>query len=251
MIPIYVSLTSIFKNQSLLTKTLHSILKQTLKPDKIFIYLSDKPYMLDNGFKDYIITDNNLQTLINNNNIFIKWVINIGSYRKLIPILQDKWNEDCIIITIDDDTIYDDNLIKNLVSDYNKYNCVIGYRGFTPACDKLKNFNYLKRSNTKNLHLYNFLTGKGGILYKPQFFHNTNNLIFNKIYLDICPGQDDLWFYIVRILNNINCYTSNTKYMTKDLLNDGLYVHYNRNNNHNTVTFNSIISSLKKLNYIN
>ena len=53
------------------------------------------------------------------------------SYRKLLPLLKDKWNEDCIIITIDDDTIYDTNLIENLVNDYHTNKCVIGNRGFS------------------------------------------------------------------------------------------------------------------------
>ena len=83
--------------------------------------------------------------LINDNSIInIKWVKNIGSYRKLLPILKDKWDEDCIIITIDDDTIYDTHLIENLINDYDKQKCVIGYRGFTLLFDKIENFDYLK-----------------------------------------------------------------------------------------------------------
>ena len=39
-----------------------------------------------------------------------------------------------------------------------------------PSFDKLENFDYRKRVKLQHLSLYNFLTGKGGILYKPQFF---------------------------------------------------------------------------------
>ena len=43
-----------------------------------------------------------------------------------------------------------------------------------------------------------------------MFFHKTQNLIFNdKIYLEDCPFGDDIWFYIIRILNGINCYMGN------------------------------------------
>ena len=63
---------------------------------------------------------------------------NTGPYRKLLPLLKDKWDEDCIIITLDDDVIYYTKLIKNLVNDYNKHKCSIGYRGFTPYLINLK-----------------------------------------------------------------------------------------------------------------
>jgi len=251
ILPVYISLTSIFKNQDMLLQTLQSIMKQTKLPDKIFLYLSEESYILDTGFKDKKITDSYLLKFINNNSIIdIKWVKNTGSYRKLLPLLKDKWDEDCIIITIDDDTIYNTHLIENLVNDYYKHKCVIGYRGFTPSFDKFENFDYTKKGKLQKISLYNFLTGKGGILYKPEFFHKTKNLIFNEeIYLNICNKQDDLWFYIVRILNNINCYTDNKNYMIKDIRNAGLFLNFNRLNNNNTIVFKHTIKKLKELDY--
>uniref|UniRef100_A0A6C0JAA5 Glycosyltransferase 2-like domain-containing protein n=1 Tax=viral metagenome TaxID=1070528 RepID=A0A6C0JAA5_9ZZZZ len=250
-IPVFISLTSIFKEQNSLLQTLHSIMKQTKLPDKIFLYLSEEPYILDTGFKDKKITNSNLLKFINDNSMIdIKWVKNTGSYRKLLPLLKDKWDEDCIIITIDDDTIYNTHLIENLVNDYYKHKCVIGYRGFTPSFDKFENFDYTKKGKLQKISLYNFLTGKGGILYKPEFFHKTKNLIFNEeIYLNICNKQDDLWFYIVRILNNINCYTDNKNYMIKDIRNAGLFLNFNRLNNNNTIVFKHTIKKLKELDY--
>lgn len=250
--PVYISLTSIFKNQDILLQTLQSIMKQTKLPDKIFLYLSEESYLLDTGFKDKKITNSNLLKLINDNSIIdIKWVKNTGPYRKLLPLLKDKWDEDCIIITIDDDNIYDTHLIENLVNDYYKHKCVIGYRGFTPSFDKLENFDYLKRvAKLQDLSLYNFLTGKGGILYKPQFFHKTHDLIFNdKIYLDTCHTSDDIWFYIVRLLNNVKGYFSNKKWLLKDLTRPGLYSNFNKHNNNNTRSFKNTFEKLKELEY--
>jgi len=37
--------------------------------------------------------------------------------------------------------------------------------------------------------------------------------------------------------------------MTNDLPNRGLFLHYNRHNNNNTLKFKAIITSLEKLNY--
>lgn len=250
-IPVYISLTSIFKNQDILLKTLQSIINQTRKPDKIFLYLSEESYILDEGFKNKEITNSELLKFLDNNPIIdIKWVKNTGSYRKLLPILKDKWDEDCIIITIDDDTIYDTNLIENLVNDYHKHKCVTGYRGFTPSFDKLENFDYGKGVKLQHLSLYNFFTGKGGILYKPQFFHKTHDLIFNdKIYLNTCPTGDDIWFYIVRLLNNVKGYLGNKKWHVKDLTRDGLFVKFNGKNNLNNKSFKNTFEKLKELEY--
>lgn len=249
--PVYISLTSIFKNQDILLQTLQSIMKQSKLPDKIFLYLSEESHILDTGFKNKKITNLNLLNFINNNSIInVKWVKNTGSYRKLLPLLKDKWDEDCIIITIDDDTIYDTNLIKNLINDYNNHHCVIGYRGFTPLFDKIENFDYSKHDNMQNLSLYNFFTGKGGILYKPQFFHKTQDLIFNdKIFLNTCSTGDDIWFYIIRLLNNVKGYLSNKNWQQKDLSRCGLYINFNMKKGANTKLFKNTFEKLKDLDY--
>lgn len=249
--PVYISLTSIFDNQNILLNTLQSIMKQTRLPDKIFLYLSDEPYLLDTGFINKKITNPALLKFIDDNSIIdIKWVKNTGSYRKLLPLLKEKWEENCIIITIDDDTIYDINLIENLINDYNAHKCVIGYRGFTPLFDKIENFNYLKKDKLQHLSLYNFLTGKGGILYKPEFFHKTGDLIFNdKIYLCSCPTGDDIWFYIIRLLNNVKCYSCNNKWQVKDLSRRGLFVNFNSKNDNNSIMFQNTFRILKEIGY--
>ena len=150
-----------------------------------------------------------LNDFILENPIFqIRWVENEGPYRKLIPLLKEKWDEDCVIITIDDDTFYDNKLIENYLNDYEKYNCCISYRGFTFKMEDIVKINinyYNSKDNLKKLNLYNFCTGKGGVLYHPSFFKKTGNLIFNKdIYLSEFPTTDDIWFNFIRIANNKN-----------------------------------------------
>jgi len=238
MIPVYISLTTIFKNQAILLKTLQSIICQTALPDKIYLFMSEEPFLLDTGFTNKIITNNNLLKFLKRHEttIEIMWVNNQGSYRKLIPLLKQKWNDDCIIITIDDDTVYDNNLIKNLLHDYSRHNCVINYRGFTPKINTINDFDYETRIETVQRHLYNFPTGKGGILYKPSFFKKTGDLIFNEnIYMKYCPTGDDIWFYLLRIKNNIDCCILPKKWMISDLTNNGLFCIFNNNNNNNTI----------------
>jgi hypothetical protein len=252
-IPVFVSLTSIFQNQEILLKTLLSIKNQTHTHLKCYIYLSEEPYLLDIGFKNKIITNENLKLFLeNNNNLFqILWTTNIGPYRKLLPLLKDKWNDDCLIITIDDDTEYHTELIKNLLYFYNIYNCVINFRGFT-----LKyNNGYLEYENREkliNLNLYNFFTGKGSVLYNPKFFYKTKHLIFNDtLFLNLCKTTDDVWFNLIRICNNINCYVNNTNYMLKDnTCKFGLYNNYNSKKSLNTTNILKTMKKLKELGYL-
>jgi hypothetical protein len=238
-IPIYISLTSIFNNQDILLKTLKSIKNQSIIPTKCYIYLSEEPYLLDIGFKNKLITNNELKTYIQNNKLFeLIWINNNGPYRKLLPLLNEKLNEDY--------------LIKNLINDYNEYNCVISYRGFTMKLDNNNIFDYENKNKTINLHLYNFFTGKGGVLYHPKFFHNTNNLIFDeKLYLQLCKTTDDIWFNFIRICNNINCYIIDKQYMTHDNTSScELYGNYNSKNKLNTINMKNTIIKLRELGYI-
>ena len=183
MTNIYVSLTSVYNRQQNLFKCLHNLLKQTLLPKKIFIYLSEEKSFLCQGFNNKQITNKNLKKIISNDIFEIIWGEDIGPYGKLLPVLKEKWNEDCVIITFDDDTIYDFNLIKNLVQDYHKHDCVISYRFFTPEINNLKDFTYYGKKINKEKNLFNFPSGKGGILYHPKFFHHTKDLIFRKDFI--------------------------------------------------------------------
>jgi hypothetical protein len=245
-IPIYVSLTSIFQNQDIMYETLLSIKNQTMKPDKICIYLSKEPYLLDTGFKDGIIIDTRLQKELENPIYKVVWVKNEGSYRKLIPILKEKWNEDCIIITVDDDVVYDENLIENLYYDYLETGCSVAYRGFISNTlpDKYK---YGLDRQVATTGLYNFGTGKGGILYCPYFFHKTGNLIFNsELYLsDKYKTKDDVWFYLIRIKNNIKLMLGLIEWLKIDNSNKidrpSLSTNYNTTEN-NTEAINSTLN---------
>ena len=269
---IYVSVTTIFQNQNMLLNTLRSIVSQTQLPDKVYIYLSEENYLLDTGFTEKKITNKELLNFLSNNKklFHIKWVKNEGPYRKLLPLLKEKWNEDCIIITIDDDMTYHNEFINNLVSDYNKYKCVINYRGFTPKMNDISEFNYKKRHynnyweptlNTNNKYskyIFNFSTNGAGTLFKPEFFHKTKDLVFNKdLYLDICKTNDDIWFYITRFKNNIDCYIDNSKNNLFTMQNETLRHTDNNNkgglwytyNNNETEIFHKTLKEVNKVLY--
>ena len=252
--PVYISLTSMFNRQQRLYECLFNLLKQSYKPDKIYIYLSEDPSFFDNGFINKKITYQPLLSLLNKNKIFnILWGKDIGPYGKLLPLLKIKWSDDCLIITVDDDTVYDFNLIKNLVEDYKKYNCVISYRGFKPSITDITELKYNVNKGKEKKNMFNFPTGKGGILYHPTFFHKTGDLIFNEdVFKNICKTADDVWFLLVRIANKVECYLGTKKWFLKDNHAPiGLYTINNKNNCYkNNKQITDVVCKFKELGYL-
>lgn len=249
---IYLSMTSIFQRQDKLLRTLKSIIYQTLLPCKCYIYLSTEPYLLDKGFKDKMI-NKELAEFLNNYNIFeVRWCQNIGPYRKLLPLLKEKWNEDCLILTIDDDIYYDPKLINQLVTDYNKDKCCIAYRGFT-----LPGLKYTKSATRYRKHLHNFANGGVGTVHHPSFYHKTGDLIFNLQYImELCKTSDDIWYHLCRVANKVETvlnheYINYLHFMMDNFNSTALCKNYNFINNTNEINFKKVSDKFIELNLLN
>lgn len=243
---IYLSLTTISGNVRALAQTVRSIENQTIKPNQCYLYLSEDPYLLDNGFPKQNAPN------INSNIFEMKWVDNTGPYRKLLPLLADKINEDCVIITIDDDTVYSPTMIADYIAAYEKYNCVIAHRSYGMKFSDLKTIQYTDRTrNLTNPHLYNFHTGKGGVLYHPKFFQKSITHFFDqKIYQECCPAGDDIWFNFHRIANKVKCYIPQKLSFIKDCSTKyALWTNINSKNNNNSIHMQKTVNKLLSLGY--
>jgi hypothetical protein len=87
--------------------TIQSILNQTYKPDFVVIQLAEEEF--PNKEKD--LPKNLLK--LRQFGLKIKWnKVNYKPYNKLIPTIKEYPND--IIVTVDDDIIYDKNMIKRL-----------------------------------------------------------------------------------------------------------------------------------------
>lgn len=228
-IPIIISLTSIYHRQKSLLNTLQTCIKQNLNftnlnnkyyLDKIIINLSVEQYLLDIGFCNKEITNQQLQDFIKNNSniIEINWVDNTGPYRKLLPTLQKYWDTPKqIIITIDDDITLSEKFVYNIIKEYELNNCeaCIAYRGYTMDWSSfkkdIKNIKYyvpkLSPIHIVEKSLYNFSTNGAGTLWTPSMFQinpKSKDLLFNyETILSICTTADDIWYNFMRIINGI------------------------------------------------
>jgi len=175
--------------------TIESIMQQTLKPNKIILWLSDEM-----KHKNMPLVLRNQQ----NRGLEIKYCKDIRSYKKLIPALQ--MFPSSTIITIDDDHLYYFDLIENLVNEYRNNSSGI-------LCARMHRIKLLNNNRpdkyTNWIHKYssfdisplNFPTGVGGVLYPPHCFCDE---VFNeKVFMKICQYADDIWFKAMALQNNI------------------------------------------------
>ena len=102
---IYVSLSTIPQRIKYLDKTVESLLKQSLKPDKIFINIPLK-------YKRFTETiDNNQLPDFDDNSVEITRCEDCGPGTKLLGSIN-KLKKDSLIILADDDNIYEDYMIE-------------------------------------------------------------------------------------------------------------------------------------------
>lgn len=191
---VIVSLTSFGSRIKDVYLPIESIMQGSMKPNKIILWLAwdEKGHPLPTTLEKQIARG-----------LEVKYTDDIRSYKKLIPTLQE--HPDSIIITIDDDVIYNFDIVENLYLSYlENPECIHANRVHYVTINKKKRLTNYKtwKCNKKagNVSSYNFMTGVGGVLYPPNCF---NKEVFNKeIFFDICKYADDVWFYAMALHNN-------------------------------------------------
>jgi hypothetical protein len=191
---IIVSLTTYGKRLYEVYLAIESIMQQTIKPNKIVLWLGDDlknqilPVFLQNQMK---------------RGLEVKYCKDIRSYTKLIPSL--KLFPSASIITVDDDVLYYPDLIENLINEHIKCPDLI-------LCARMHFIKLLKNNkpdkytkwiegyNSFDISPLNFPTGVGGVLYPPNCF---NDEVFNEnVFLDICKYADDVWLKAMALFSN-------------------------------------------------
>lgn len=229
---IIISLTTIRRRIDKLHIVLDSICKQEMQADEIFVFVSEKPYLLDTGFsiddQEEISRLSSLYT-----NVKFCFVENIGSYRKLIPILEilNKRQQKAFIITIDDDCSYEPQMIKKL------YNTAIK-NGLCITCGRARSVN-IATTDFENTNITNFKMvfegnqidfmnvlpeGVGSICYHTSMFDDYTFDI-NKL-SNFERKNDDIVFRKITFNKNIPVRVLNIKY--NDMMpNIGLHAFFN------------------------
>lgn len=190
---VIVSLTTYSKRYYEVYLTIESIMQGTVKPNRIILWLADE-------MKDQRIPVS-LQRQMERG-LEIGYTKDIRSFKKLIPTLKE--HPESVIITIDDDVLYEYDLIENLVNAYKADPCHV-HGG------RLRSFNVDKHGMPEDYRKWkevqsvgvasprNMCIGVGGVLYPPHCFTDE---VFNEVrFMELCPRADDIWFWCMANMN--------------------------------------------------
>lgn len=193
VLPVIVSLTSYGQRQKDLKYTLYSIVSQSMKAEKIIVWISENESVPEEIklFEPFCVE--------------VKFCKDLRSYKKLVPALEVFG--DRIIVTADDDIFYPKNWLKNL------WEAHLRFPG-AKVCTKAREVNildgkvlpYRMWKQGKGYSVWGkklFPLGYGGILYPEHAFDGLNEIMAPAIFEKYCPFADDIWFYFSGLKNGL------------------------------------------------
>jgi hypothetical protein len=168
-----VSLTSYPPRFATLRFTLGTLLDQTVKPDRIILWIASADMA---GLPE--IPDG----------VEVRECDDCRSFKKLVPALEAF--PDAFMVTADDDVCYPPNWLETLLA---------ANDGSSIVC------NHARRVSGRPYHEWPsrvvapapssdlMPTGIGGVLYPPRSLHSM--VTDRSAFMSLCPTGDDLWFY--------------------------------------------------------
>lgn len=181
-------------NPGILPVSLYALMTQSLKPDRIVLWLTDEEFPRREADVSSHILD------FRSNGLEVRWIpANIRAYGKLVPSLEAF--PDDVIVTADDDTMYRPEWLEMLYTTWLKHpRDIVAHRAkrVTANGKGIKPYNDWLVSRSSEASPLNFLTGVGGVLYPPHVLHAdaTNSALFQNI----SPLNDDIWFWAMAVI---------------------------------------------------
>lgn len=192
---IIVSLTSYPKRINTVWLTIETLLRQTVKPDKIILWLADTQF---SGMDSLPAELFGLQE----RGLTIRFCSDLKSHKKYFYVMQEYPKD--IIILVDDDMFYPYDTIKQLMRMHKRYPndiCTMTAQVMKPAFRSMPSEWRNPRCKEKFVHSdqIQIFTGSGS-LYPP---HCLSNEAFDKEkIIKLCPYADDLWLTFMAKRNN-------------------------------------------------
>ena len=210
--PVYVSMTTISIRIDSIYKSVLILIQGRIVPTHIYLCISEEPFLLDKGITS--IPDN-LLSLVAAKYLTIVYTQNIGSHRKLLPVLKRYWGQDVFIATVDDD-IHERSgglLLYRLLKQYSVFtrhredkDYVVALRARRIGTCQAKPYPLTTYAAWVIVNMHNCSemllvpTGCGGILYKPSYFHE---VVFDDRLREATKTADDLTFRLVTLMMGI------------------------------------------------
>lgn len=193
---IVVSLTSFPGRIDTLWISIESILRQTVKPDKIILWLAESQFDGLESLPDSLL-------ILQKRGLTIRFCDDLLSHKKYFYTMQEY--PDDLVVLLDDDMIYPIDTIKKLLYMHKKYPrdiCVISGEVMSKNTLPSQWRNPYLKEKFEHSNMLQAYTGSGS-LFPP---HVLSPKVFDKEAIkQLCPYADDLWLAYMA-----NCYTTKT-----------------------------------------
>ncbi|WP_395001671.1 glycosyltransferase family A protein [uncultured Helicobacter sp.] len=187
------SLTSFPARIATLHHTIFSLLRQSTPADEIAVFLS-----LEEFPRGFASLPRILRFLHTQHFIRLHFVeANYKSCNKLIHALKFYTQDICV--TIDDDQLYERDMLRLLLDSYRKYpQCIHTHHADMPIRESSGAFAW-RACELEDTPLLGICPlGVSGVLYPP---HCLDTEVFNtQRFYELAPHNDDLWFFVMGML---------------------------------------------------
>ncbi len=198
---IVVALTSYPKRINMVRKVIESLWTQRVRADEIILYLTDTEFPRREGELPV-----ELNRMVGKNGFTIEWVEdNLKSHKKYFYALQNKRND--IVITVDDDVIYAETFINDLICSYKKFPKAVSARAVRIVLKDGEKFAEYNEWDTDPKYYADMprmdlcAIGYAGVLYPPLC---ASDRWFDKEKInELAEYQDDLWLKCNEIIEQI------------------------------------------------
>lgn len=183
-----VSLTTYGRRVQNVYYTVTSLLRQTMKPDMVVLWLD-----YDNWNEENL--PNSLK-ILQQKGLTVKFCKDLKSYKKLIPALEQY--PEAMIVTCDDDIYYRSNMVERLVKAYRQDPTKIyAHRAhqITFTNGVVDSYNNWPEEISDKSGVSIFPTSGGGTLYKKEFLYA--DMCNEKLFMKLSPKADDVWNYFM------------------------------------------------------
>lgn len=199
-VPLVVSFTSFPKRIDYTVRVIDNVCHQTRKADKVLLYLAPEQFPQKEAQLPQALLDQVSQGLVE-----IRWVPDVRSHKKYHYVMQEF--PDSLIVTLDDDLQYPDDMLENLLQCYLCHpDNVSAMRAHLTVSDAsaglvLSYSRWVKeyRGATYVPSPQLFVTSGAGTLFPPKALHPLALDLENAWRL--CPYADDVWLNLMLLLN--------------------------------------------------
>ncbi|MBU8752325.1 hypothetical protein [Priestia megaterium] len=193
---IIISLTSYSVRLNKVHLTIKTLLRQSHRVDNVILWISNEEYKTIDQLPKSLLK-------LQKYGLELKLCADLKSHKKYYYAMLE--NPESIVVTVDDDMYYPENLIEELIKGHLKYPqsicCLRGHYIKMNEKGNIANYDQWHMEYQGEIQESMFIcpTGCQGVLYPPKSL-NQEAFEMDKIQ-ELCPKADDLWLKFMSVKN--------------------------------------------------